>query len=123
VIHTDIVIQFNATFPNLQTFPRAGVYHASEIKLIFGTYAENSKVPIPPGEVALSEYVQGAWARFAKDPWSGPGWTAVGNSPSGNDIGDIGAFGDSGVRMIKGQDVDKRCDIYMPIYKKNAGIR
>ena len=27
---------FNATFPNLQTFPNAGVYHASEIDLIFG---------------------------------------------------------------------------------------
>jgi acetylcholinesterase len=119
---TLIILQFNATFPNLQTFPKAGVFHSSEIRLVFGTYAEGSKAPSPPEEVALSEFIQGAWARFAKDPWSGPGWTAVGNSPSGNDLGDIGSYGETGVRMIRASDVDKRCGIYTPLYKKVAGL-
>src|SRR3954453_22931023 len=29
---------FNASFPNTQPFPGAGVWHTSEIDLIFGTY-------------------------------------------------------------------------------------
>ena len=29
---------FNASFPNTQIFPDAGVYHSSEIPLVFGTY-------------------------------------------------------------------------------------
>jgi hypothetical protein len=85
---------------------------------VFGTY----KKPAPPREVALSEFMQGAWARFAKDPWSGPGWTAVGASPSGFDLGNIGSRQNPGVQVIKASAVDGRCNIYDGLYKKNSGL-
>ncbi|KAF2432620.1 alpha/beta-hydrolase, partial [Tothia fuscella] len=70
---------FNATFPNLQKFPNAGAYHASEIELIFGTYgtlptAVSARASTTE-EVALSAAMQKAWAQFAKNPAAGPGWT------------------------------------------------
>jgi hypothetical protein len=111
--------QFNATFPNLETFPKAGVYHASEIRLIFGTM-NHGRVASTPTEEALSEFMQGAWARFAKDPWGGPGWTGVGLSPLGFELGNIGSS-NGGVTLIKAKEVDSRCSIYTPLYKKVAG--
>jgi hypothetical protein len=94
--------------------------------MIFGTYGqgttEASKRPSTAQQAALSEFMQGAWARFAKDPWSGPGWTPVGGSPSGADLGNIGSSGSTGVTLIKPSEVDGRCGIYMPLYKAAAGI-
>jgi acetylcholinesterase len=94
--------------------------------LIFGTYGQGNSVvssrPSPPQEVALSEFIQGAWARFAKDPSSGPGWTAVAASPSGTDLGDIGLMGSAGVTVIRPSIVDTRCGIYYPLYKAVAGV-
>ena len=65
--------------------------------------------------------MQGAWARFARDPWEGPGWTGVGLSPTGYDLGNIGSRGSSGVTLIKTSEVDSRCGIFTPLYKKVAG--
>ena len=66
---------FNGTFSNTQAFPNLGTYHSSEISLVFGTYPRNSTTT---QENALSMSMQGAWARFAKNPAGGPGWNAVG---------------------------------------------
>lgn len=66
---------FNATFINTQLYPGLGVYHSSEIQLVFSTYPA---VNVTTQEYALSTSMRGAWARFAKYPAGGPGWNAVG---------------------------------------------
>jgi carboxylesterase type B len=119
---------FNATFPNLQTFDNAGIYHASEIDLIFGTHGKLPTVigskPSPPQEVALSEFMQGAWAKFAKNPAGGPGWAKVGSAHSGrplngsepDDLGVLGGPSSAGVNVISRKGVDAKCAMYVPLY-------
>jgi carboxylesterase type B len=119
---------FNASFPNLQTFPNAGVFHASEIDLVFGTHgklptATGSK-PSPPQEVALSQFIQAAWARFAKNPADGPGWIKVGAAHSGrplsgsepHDLGVLGGGTSTGVTVVSRKGVDANCAMFVPLY-------
>lgn len=97
-------------------------------------------------EFALAQYMQGAWARFAKNPLGGPGWNAVGTGApgpvlvgayteqvggyyqSGNgsvvagswDLGVLGNVGDvmaSGVTVVPQADVDARCALFAPVYE------
>jgi cholinesterase len=61
-------------FPNtrITTNPDSGAYHCSEIPIIWDTLATGKGIPPDtPEEVSIREYVQGAWAAFAKDPWGG----------------------------------------------------
>jgi carboxylesterase type B len=67
-----------------------GVYHSSEIPLVFGTYP---RVNDTKEEIQLSRFMQHAWACFAKNPTAGPGWKLYPN------IGVLGTFG-------KGLEVD-----------------
>jgi carboxylesterase 3/5 len=53
---------WNASFENLQLFPGSGVYHASDIRPIFGNIGADST----EFEVALSHFAQSTWAEFAK---------------------------------------------------------
>lgn len=65
---------FDALVPSneWEEYPGLGVYHASEIALIFGTYPrENSS----EAEAALSRSMQKQFADFVKDPEQGPGWS------------------------------------------------
>jgi carboxylesterase type B len=119
---------FNATFPNLQTFTNAGVYHASEIDLIFGTHGKlpraSSRIPSTPQENALSEFMQGAWAKFAKNPSGGPGWSKVGSAHAGRplngsepeDLGVLGGPASSGVHVVSRKQIDAKCAMYVPLY-------
>lgn len=138
---------FNASFSNTQAFPQLGAYHASEIPLVFRTYnASNTTTQ----EYALSLFMQGAWARFAKNPLAGPGWNAVGTGRAGSvlsgaydqvvdglyysgggnvTIGDwnLGVLGDVGnarsgaVTVLPQSKLDFRCDLYKPIYQAVVG--
>jgi carboxylesterase type B len=119
---------FNATFPNLQTFPNAGVYHASEIDLIFGNHGKlptaTGSQTSTPQEIALSQFMQGAWAKFAKNPAGGPGWTKVGAAHSGRplngsepvDLGVLGGSASAGVNVVSRKDVDAKCAMFVPLY-------
>ena len=102
---------FNATFPNTQLFPDAGVYHSSEIPLVFGTYPTAGATA---QEVALSRYMQTAWARFAKDPTGGPGWPMLG-SELDVDLGDLGPDGLFGEVTVQQVVVDYICPLYAPL--------
>ncbi|MCJ1474787.1 hypothetical protein MMC13_003447 [Lambiella insularis] len=102
---------FNATFPNTQTFPDAGVYHSSEIAEVFGTYPTAGATA---QEVALSKYMQTAWASFAKRPTRGPGWPKLG-SRWDVDLGDLGPDGIFGEITIPQLTVDYICPLYAPI--------
>jgi acetylcholinesterase len=89
--------------------------------LIFGTFPRTPSAT-PPGTAALSEFVQGAWARFAKDPWSGPGWTGVGRSPTGFDVGSFGGKGrGAGVVVVRAKEADGRCAVFEEWYRRHAG--
>ena len=116
---------FNASFPNIN--PNAAVaalglpglnleaYHSSEIPLVFGTYPTDGATA---QEVALSKFMQTAWANFAKDPMTGPGWPSYGSKAGVNPAGvaDLGAFGSDGVTMIPEYDIDYRCPLYAELY-------
>jgi carboxylesterase type B len=101
---------FNASFPNTQIFPGSGAYHSSEIGLVFGTYRQ-------PGATAfqgeMSRFMQKAWADFAKDPATGPGWGGV------TDVGVLGAWGGNGPKPVVTVDeevVDSRCALFEELY-------
>lgn len=53
-------------------YPELGVYHASEIALIFGTYPRDNSTET---EARLSRSMQKQFADFVKDPVRGPGWS------------------------------------------------
>lgn len=113
---------FNATFPNT-ALAGYGVYHSSEIPLVFGTFTQSNATA---NEVTLSQTMQSAWAKFAKDPWgSGPGWPRAGLS-GGSGEQRIAALGSpnrnpSGWAMIDNSTVDERCYIYESIYANSGG--
>lgn len=102
---------YNATFANLQPAPNLGVYHSSEIPIVFGTFdvAGNSTAT----EYALSRLVQKAWADFAKDPLGGPGWPEVGSSDS---VAVLGTAGGMGINVIEAEGLDARCALYAKVY-------
>ena len=134
---------FNASFANTQGYPDLGVYHSSEISIVFGTYP---KANATTQEVALSHAMQNAWARFAKNPMGGPGWNPVGTGQAGEvlvgasemvlggvytdaegdvlegawDLGVFGNRGDakgSGIEVISEREVDYRCGFWVPVYR------
>lgn len=88
--------RYFGTFPNMNPFDWLGAYHSSELPLVFGSYfltePSNSLFPYmapTAEEAAVSEYIQGAWVAFAKDPANGlvnydawPQWFP-GNSTNG----------------------------------------
>lgn len=103
---------YNATFPDIQPFPGLGVYHSSEIPVVFGTFTlANPAVAPTAQEIALSKTVQTLWATFAKDPLKGPGWA------EGPDVlANIGSDGSTGFDVIEASLIDERCPIFAPVY-------
>ncbi|CAF1552733.1 unnamed protein product [Adineta steineri] len=75
---------YNAYFPNQQPLPGLRAYHSSEIFEIFGTYNQHGATQ---QQIQLSNFMQTAWANFAKNPSGGPGW----NSISSGTLGELGA--------------------------------
>jgi hypothetical protein len=69
-----------------------------------------------PQEVALSQYMQGAWAQFAKEPMNGPGWNQVGTF-GGVYLGILGANGTCGATVTVTGIVDRNCGLYDEIYE------
>ncbi|KAJ4263704.1 hypothetical protein NW764_016086 [Fusarium oxysporum] len=98
---------YNATIPQLSIFPGAGVYHASEVRIVFGTYRMVSGQS--PFEQKLSNYMMGAWASFAKNPMRGPGWSQL---PMMADLGANGVLHTT----IPASTIDARCSLFDPVY-------
>jgi carboxylesterase type B len=138
---------FNASFLNTQAHPGLGVYHASEIALVFRTY---NRVNTTTQEYALAQYMQSTWAKFAKNPYAGPGWNALGTGGEGSvlvgaydevsggvlQMGNVSAvFGDwnlgvlgnvgevrgSGVTVVPQSDLDTRCELFRPMFESIVG--
>jgi carboxylesterase type B len=60
-------------FPNLALTanPPSGAYHTAEIPIVFQTVPEAVTVPSTLAETRISRYLSGAWAEFARNPYSG----------------------------------------------------
>ncbi|AEO71894.1 uncharacterized protein THITE_49921 [Thermothielavioides terrestris NRRL 8126] len=104
---------YNATIPNLQPegYPTLGAFHGADLDMVFGTYpAANATEQ----EIALSAFLQTAWATFAKDPVRGPGWKAL--DTSSNELACLGCRGSTGVQMISANVTDARCSQYAPLF-------
>ncbi|KAB8606240.1 hypothetical protein FH972_025870 [Carpinus fangiana] len=110
---------YSASFPNLQLFkcPKDGcAYHTSEIPLAWGTYPLDSFLgPATADEKALSKYMQGVWAGWAKNPKAGPGWPRVGTR-LGHELGNIGSKkAPTGEHTDYLLSTDYPCAIYGPV--------
>lgn len=120
---------YNATFPNLypkEALEKMGLgdldlraYHSSEIPLVFGTYPRENTTD---EQVALSKFMQTAWAKFAEDPVSGPGWPSYGTKGGVNSAGlaVLDAPKGENLKMIPQHNVDYRCSLYNGIYGASA---
>jgi carboxylesterase type B len=94
---------YNASFANEAPFPAAGAYHSSEIPQVFGTYPRDGS---SNDQAKLSEYMQTAWAQFAKDPTHGPGW--VGYGKKGN-VEALGYPEKTGGSTVSASHLDSFC--------------
>jgi carboxylesterase type B len=139
---------FNASFANTQAFLNAGAWHSSEVSIVFGTY---DKANTTTQEAALSQYMRSTWARFAKNPYAGPGWNAVGTGAEGRVLegaydetaggllsmgngsalkgdwslgvlGDVGDVKGSGVTVLPQSALDARCELFRPLYQTIGGV-
>ncbi|KAL9083524.1 MAG: hypothetical protein Q9159_005716 [Coniocarpon cinnabarinum] len=120
-------------FPNEAIFPNAGSYHSAEIRQIWQTYAGgpvNPVTPAPlglqpsnvqptPNQEAVSRTMNAAWARFAKNPYLGPGWPPY--LPHAPDQM-LGVFGTRGeISLMNARKVDALCNAVDPLYKAILG--
>lgn len=139
---------YNASFSSIQPYPGLGVWHSSEIPIVFSTYPRTN---VTTQEYALSGAMRSTWATFAKNPLGGPGWNSVGSGMAGDvlfganaeieggilmtengtipagavDLAVFGNRGDvagSGVTVIDSNEVDFRCGIYASTYEANARV-
>lgn len=114
---------YNATFPNLQPIQGLGVWHSSEVAIVFGTYPQKGATT---EQKILSKYMQTAWARFAKDPIQGPGWGSwpevgvLGPVPSAKGYNGIGTHYVLNIEGPVGKLLDARCAAYMQGYQKQG---
>lgn len=101
---------YNATFSNQDLFPDPGAFHSCELPQVFGTY--DTFGPPTQAQIQLSKDIQGKWAKFAKDPNSGPGWPRLGTN-GGVELADFRADNAVvGEVTIAQTGVDKLCPIY-----------
>jgi carboxylesterase type B len=107
---------YNATFPNLDFSWDGGkldlgVFHGSEITLVFGTFPRNGATK---EQMELSQNMQKAWADFAKNPIKGPGWKGY---PS------VNVFGSGAKeRAVDASALDTHCDLYREVYEATGVI-
>lgn len=93
---------YNASFSSVQPvagIQALGVYHSSEIPLVFGSYPPINETT---QQYALLKTIQGAWARFAKNPAGGPGWNPVGTGSASQVLGAARGIGPTGATEVAG---------------------
>lgn len=91
------------------------MYHSSEIPEVFRTYPLKDQYgAVTPQQVGLSKYMQSAWANFAKDPASGPGWPRI-DPATGTGLQQLGADGSDSGKTVPQGVADYPCPAYDPI--------
>jgi hypothetical protein len=93
----------------------------SDVPIVFSTYNVTNATT---EQKALSDTMRGAWARFARDPWSqtGPmeGWNIagegtvdIGGTTSGVNGSSVMVFGVDGKAGVQfGKDVTGKCGVW-----------
>ncbi|KAF4614294.1 hypothetical protein G7Y89_g15443 [Cudoniella acicularis] len=61
--------RYFGVFPDTAISSEAGAYHSAELPILFDTAP--SSPPATTEEIAIGNYMRGAWAAFAKDPVNG----------------------------------------------------
>ncbi|GIZ43331.1 hypothetical protein CKM354_000656300 [Cercospora kikuchii] len=108
--------RYDAEFPNLEIFPRAGVYHSSEIPIVFGTYPEENATT---QQIQLSAELQTIWAGMGRNPSAGPGWTEVSDDEKEKDLAIIGAEGNAtGLYLTDRRENDAACEVFRPLLEE-----
>jgi hypothetical protein len=102
-----LAILHQCTFENTQIYPDLGVYHFSEVSIVFGTYP---RLNATSHEAALSKYMQTAWENFVKNPLRVPGRHAL---PEAAVLGSLSA--DLRHESEAGA-LDRKCTLYSEIY-------
>ncbi|KAK5054509.1 hypothetical protein LTR84_001400 [Exophiala bonariae] len=101
---------FDAVVPSneWEEYPGLGVYHASEIALIFGTYPRENSTE---AEAALSQSMQKQFADFVKNPERGPGWDQW------PDVGILSVNGTNAVTTVEDvRDLDAVCVVWDQVF-------
>lgn len=106
---------YNATFSSLSIVPGAeshGATHSFELPIVFGTYplntAERERLE------QLSDYVQGQWTSFIKDPMHGLEWPKYLSEPA-KDLLLIGNEGAVDGMVVSSSVIDYDCVLYDPL--------
>lgn len=106
--------QFNASFPNLRSFPKPGAYHTSEIPEVFGNLpGTNQYGSNTPQQEKSSKYMQTTWANFAKDPTGkgpGLGWPLLGK---GEMVRELRRSGEAST--IEAKSIDQKCVLFQAL--------
>lgn len=114
---------YNASFPNMDIYPDAGVWHSSEIPEVFGTYSpKNQYGAATAQQIKLSKFMQTAWANFAKHPATGPGegWPELGGQGTAEKVFILGANGATGGKTVTAASVDQSCVLFDPILNREG---
>lgn len=56
---------------NLRLYPSSKAYHGSDMEMVIGNSYGVSGIPPSGDEERLTQYMQGAWAAFARNPFTG----------------------------------------------------
>lgn len=107
---------YNASFANTQPLGiYEGAWHSSEIPEVFQTY---NRTKATTQQVALSRYMNTAWANFAKDPCKQPAhdWPALGKASSDVQTFQTTAAGSAvSGPALSAEAADARCAIFAPV--------
>ncbi|EGP85398.1 Carboxylesterase/lipase/ esterase [Zymoseptoria tritici IPO323] len=103
--------QYAGNWTNQSPLPWMGAYHASDLTMLFGTYADGvgSSSPL---EIETSETMEDLLLAFARDPWHGltkSSWPAY--DPKAENGGTVLRFGADGkaVQQLGAHDVEAIC--------------
>jgi len=115
-------------FPNTRLFtePDSGAWHFSEIPFIFDTLPTGPGIPPDTeAEISIRQYVQGAWAAFAKCPQTGlthyrGGWPQY--SPFQPSLIRLAFNNVTGINIAISGTYDNACQTTFPI-EQNACAR
>lgn len=107
--------EYVGTYPNLDPYAALGVYHGSEIPMVFGTYNISVVAPPTQQQIRTSKQIQDAWATFARDPRGGLieyGWRSYTEDSASVNV--LGTNVSSVVTFEMSNNYTKDCQLLFP---------
>ncbi|CCG82969.1 Carboxylesterase family protein [Taphrina deformans PYCC 5710] len=109
------IYKYVGQYPNLNPYPALGVYHSSEIPMVFGTYNLSTVAPATAQQILTSSQIQGAWAAFARDPSHGLtnyGWQQY--MTNGSSVNVLGSNSSSVATFLPASNYTSGCSFLFP---------